>query len=178
MPNPTNHPNENVQLPDLAIEKMSDHAIEHLPENLQDNFAPPPVVQHASVILQLDASGPSLSAGFDLATGTASYLPYLGTYSDEVDFSITKTRVIQLWGQDSSVGTAYANVDLDAFVYDPAALTNDFDYALAWSTDGYGVKNYDATFVFTESDGDTYVVGNFEWSNSTLTLQFDYYLVS
>ena len=111
MPNPTDHPNENVQLPNQAIEKMSDHAIEHLPEHLQDNFAPPPVVQHASVTLQI-VEYTYLTAGFDLATGTASYLPYLGTYSDEVDFSITKTRVIQLWGQDSSVGTAYANVDL------------------------------------------------------------------
>ena len=84
----------------------------------------------------------------------------------------------ELHGQDSSVGTAYPNVDFDAFVYDPAAPTNDFDYELAWRTDPFGVKNYDATFVFTESDGDTYVVGNFEWSNATLTLQFDYMLVS
>jgi hypothetical protein len=134
MPNPTDHPNENVQLPNQAIEKMSDHAIEHLPEHLQDNFAPPPVVQHASVTLQI-VEYTYLTAGFDLATGTASYLPYYwGTYSDEVDISIFKYRYIELHGQDSSVGTAYPNVDFDAFVYDPAAPTNDFDYELAWRT--------------------------------------------
>jgi hypothetical protein len=175
------NPNENVQLADQAIEKISDKAIEHLPENLQDNFTPPPppVVLHASMDLSVNIFGKA-TGGFDLETGTTFHTAPLepGPYPVEVDFSISVDTGVTgakpvIIGQDLSVGTAYDLQDFDSFVYDPAAPTSDF--AL---NDAYAVVPGDSTFVFTESDGDTYVVGNFVYNTFTATLEFDYYLVS